>query len=1231
MERLRQQDESARRAAQRHFEGPLVLEAGAGTGKTSTLIARIVVWSMGPGWERALRRGHGVGALGKKQEGEEYERVAPEVLRRVAAITFTDAAAAEIEERVCAALEQLVRGTTPEGIYEEGLPPACEERRARARALRGAVEYLVVRTIHGYCRRLLGQFPLEAGIHPRFQVDASERAQHEVIRAVVEEALRGAYSDRSPGELLSLVEQELGPAEIEEALRHLVSEGIPAEALRSDPFSRRRVQAHCAGLSTAIADFQQVEAGQLQSISRRSTRVVATLDAIAHTRLRLEEGLPDSGPEVETFLEDVARSWSDDNLKRLRDWSRGRLNASERESLGDHGPAFSACAARLLPWLDPMPKIRPERTRLAFRVLAELMAEVEEELRRRGIATFASLLRETRDLLRRRSDVRRAVRSQLDQLLVDEFQDTDPVQCEIVRWIALDGPVSERPGLFLVGDPKQSIYGWRSADLAAYDSFLGEVERAGAPRYVLCVNFRSAPAILEEVRRVVSPVMSAEEGLQPPFQPLVACQALADSPGYSVDSFAPVEYWLSWRWDARTSTPKDRTSAAESLELEARSLAHDFRRLHEEQGEHWRDMAVLIRSTGDLDSYLNALRHEGIPYAVERDRSYSRRREVIEVSALVRCILEPHDHLALLTLLRSATVGVPDAALIPLWTREFPRRLGELAEPRADALKEIADLVKEVAAELPDEIPGIERVRGWEASLIAAVEAIAELRASFHREDSDRFVERMRELVLMEATEGARHLGAFRAANLDRFFRELQEELAESGDPQALLRRLRSDVARDREAQQEPPRGSREDAVRVMTIHKAKGLDFRHVYLVQLHKRAGGPAQRPVQGFGQRDGELEGRLFGVPTLGYALVEARRARIEAAERVRTLYVAMTRAKERLVMLGNWDPAPVPIEPEQAVSHVQLLASRDPLPDDLPRVMAQLAERKAASYPDEAGVRWVFPDLPRPPIRTRRPRETAPSPRLSVAEVERGLTELAALQDSARRRMERPWHRRASQKAAVEDTEERATRQLDGIEDRYRERRSSRGSHSSGRRLALAVGTAVHRVLEQLDFDADPDAELEAQSTRLPAVVEALLPGVQTSLALREARQILKEFAAGPLWRRLWSLRDCIIARELPVWLPPSMVESGSGGDPVGFASGMIDLAYRHPEEGALVVADYKTDRVDSEQELQSRAEEYRDQGRLYAHAIRGALQLEALPRFELWFLRAGRTVWVPVDG
>ena len=144
-------------------------------------------------------------------------------------------------------------------------------------------------------------------------------------------------------------------------------------------------------------------------------------------------------------------------------------------------------------------------------------------------------------------------------------------------------------------------------------------------------------------------------------------------------------------------------------------------------------------------------------------------------------------------------------------------------------------------------------------------------------------------------------------------------------------------------------------------------------------------------------------------------------------------------------------------------------------------------------------------------------------------------------------------------------------------------------------------------------------------------DPLINQLQIPFADPEARQILKEFAAGPLWRRLWSLRDCIIARELPVWLPPSMVESGRGGDPVGFASGMIDLAYRHPEEGALVVADYKTDRVDSEQELQSRAQEYRDQGRLYAHAIRGALQLEALPRFELWFLRAGRTVWVPVDG
>src|SRR5262249_20412398 len=156
--------------------------------------------------------------------------------------------------------------------------------------------------------------------------------------------------------------------------------------------------------------------------------------------------------------------------------------------------------ARLADHLD---ELDPERLRHGRLALAPLLAAVEDELRRRGVATFDALLRDARRLLAAHPGVRVQLRRGIAQLRVDEFQDTDATQCEVLRWIALDGPAAERPGLFLVGDPKQSIYGWRNADLRAYQSFVAKVLEAGGCVRLLVENFRSAPPVLGEVARVI--------------------------------------------------------------------------------------------------------------------------------------------------------------------------------------------------------------------------------------------------------------------------------------------------------------------------------------------------------------------------------------------------------------------------------------------------------------------------------------------------------------------------------------------------------------------------------------------------------------------------------------------------------------------------------------------------------------------------------------------------------
>jgi ATP-dependent exoDNAse (exonuclease V) beta subunit len=170
--------------------------------------------------------------------------------------------------------------------------------------------------------------------------------------------------------------------------------------------------------------------------------------------------------------------------------------------------------------------------------------------------------------------------------------------------------------------------------------------------------------------------------------------------------------------------------------------------------------------------------------------------------------------------------------------------------------------------------------------------------------------------------------------------------------------------------------------------------------------------------------------------------------------------------------------------------------------------------------------------------------------------------------------------------------------------------------------MAAGGAVHRALEEWDLAADPLAERDRQRSLLPAYLTALARGDVLERALPRAADLLDRFAASGLLRRLQSLRDSVLARELPVLIPP-----GSGPHaPVGVVTGAIDLLYRDPTTNEIVVADYKTDDVTAA-DLQRRAAAYAPQGAAYVRAVQEALDLKRPPRFELWFLKADQVVTV----
>ncbi|HLX06892.1 MAG TPA: UvrD-helicase domain-containing protein [Thermoanaerobaculia bacterium] len=1343
--------------------------------------------------------------------------IAARVLRRVAALTFTEAAAAEMAERAARELLALGRGgAPPEWLAAARLPPAPDLAR-RARALLAALDQLTVETIHAWCFRLLAAHPLEAEMHPRLQIDADGRLVRQVIAETMESALRPGYGAPGDPHLLALAAQGCGPREVAAALAALVDAGMTAAALRRDPFAggawpalRRRIAAAGARLrdllaprlagsqlknATGVLDgldrldgFDGLDgAGGLDGPDEPSGQLaqappVAGAPAAAEAPIASLAGASpmvagaaapaaSTGPvgyaaEIAALQRRCAAGLPANLRQHLREWSRGRLGGQERRRLGEVAGELAERAASLSRLLSHLDDLDPERLRHARLALAPLLAAVEGELRRRGIATFDALLSGARRLLATHAEVRARVRRGLDQLLVDEFQDTDDTQCEVLAWIALDGPAGERPGLFLVGDPKQSIYGWRSADLRAYEGFVARVVAAGGEVLPLVENFRSLPAVLEEVARVVGPVMRERPGAQPPFAPLVAARR-GTSGSAVAGGRAAVEHWVSWPPAAaggvETEAEPPARQAAAVAAIEAAAIAADLVELHDQEGLPWREAAILLRSTGDLDTYLEALRRAGIPFAVGRDKQYFRRREVIDAAALVRAVLDPGDHLALVTLLRSPAVGVPDAALLPLWRQQLPRLLTELHQPGGEPLAVVRRAVEAAAGDLPAAVPGIDRVAGWELSLLAAIEQLAVLREAFAAEPADRFVERLRRLPLLDTTAAARDLGAYRLANLDRFFRHLLLELEQgSGDVAAVLRALRDDVAGGREAEEgRPPEGA-EDAVRVLTIHGAKGLDFAHVYLPQLHKPPGG--ERPATAVGRLPGAAaappvdpsapaepadaehhEMRLLGAPSPGYDLVEERRLEVAAAERVRTLYVAMTRAKDRLVLIGAWPRRPAePPPPPHARTHLDLLAWRPGCPDlqqlwkaggldtggglglvggpdrhgglspdggmglaggagekcgpdpaggpdrhaglgphdgqglaggagrngglasegDLEReasIAWNLARRSGLDRKagrdqpgclDPYGVVWRFPALAGPPpaagaAGARGPDRADGAALTAPAEVAAQAARLGLLRTAAAARMARPFGAAASEEAHARLREEMAAGERSpagaagagkgrGAEAAVAEASTTGAAGAAraaaierariaGREAAMAAGAAVHRALELWDLDADPAREAARQEASLPAYLSAVATADVAADSLPRCRLLLARFESGGLADRLRRLAAGVLARELPVLLAPVAGPAGGAG-PVAYVSGSVDLLYRDPESGGLVIADYKTDEV-AGAELERRAATYASQGAAYVRAIHEALGLAAPPRFELWFLHAGEVMTV----
>jgi ATP-dependent helicase/nuclease subunit A len=1144
-------DEAARRRAATLFDRNLVVTAGAGTGKTALLVERLL----------NLIAGAGV------------------PIASLAAITFTDKAAAELRERLAVALDDLralaIGGSSAVSAAESKEAALCMEARRAFDWLRSrdggptpgeiadrALQALVsldaasVSTLHAFCSEILRRYPRESRVDPTFAIDegaAFDRIFEEEWERFLASEL-GVSPPRAPlwRKALALP----GALEsIREIGRALASFEIPEAGV--SPATRRRAATPAARFGGEVERL----CGTLERILRDASGLNPHMARFLQSSRQFLATVLERGPEAMGSAEAPVD---------LDAYLRRRPPQPGRKLANLDPDEVNAAAARARELIAAFSGVREETLDALIESARPLAAACRERLLQAGFASFDALLRLTRDLLARHPDIRRLLASRYRAILVDEFQDTDPLQYEILFFIAEEeGDRAEdayqarlEPGrLFIVGDPKQSIYRFRGADIEAYRRAVDHLLACGGEELHLSASFRSPAEIVEPINllfgALIGPAIPEDEPFEPRYDPIVSHRGAAG------DGRPHVEIW----------SVESGGNVEERRRAEAAAIAAWIARQRDggaRAGERYRpkQIAILLRALTSAGFYLQALRRAEIPYVVDGGRDFYERREVGDLIAFLRAAHNPHEGAAVLAVLRGPLGGVPDDELA-----RFAASGGRFDPPRGT--------VDEAA------FPNLAR-------------AFAFLE-SFRTRTRGRAPDAVIEKALDETPIAMLHASAFdgaqRLANLRKMVARAAAHARAGLSLEETLRVIEDEQRGERAEGESPVADESVDAVRVLSVHKAKGLEYPVVFVPDVGREA---RRRPAAGTevawdGRGAGQIAVRLAdGVSNLAWVLHADSARRHEWAEEKRVLYVACTRARERLVLV-NSNPS-----------------KRSPWRDAL----AALGYKVEGGYPAEgplrAGVmhRRVVPDRPAPRVARRQP-----SPVWSEAAL-RFQEAITAALAAARPAIRRPAES-GGERLAPGDL---AGGAADSLQDDARG--APRRDSAAGREVARAAGTAIHGALERWDFrDAARLRVLVARQVTHVVASErdGILQGVQAREVARAAEEILEAFLASPLPARLAAVE--VLGREVPI-----LFRDGAGTVWVG----ACDLVFRDTD-GTVVAADYKSDRTGTaragtgggltEAEL---AERYRPQVGVYVEALRRSLPGAAV-RGELLFLRSGAAV------
>lgn len=1136
----------------------IALSAGAGCGKTFVLTQRFLA------------------GLEPDQSG-----VRESDLDALVAITFTDRAAREMRDRIRVACHERLQNC-PSDQIEHWME-----------VLRG-LDSARISTIHSFCASLIRSQAVEAGVDPRFRVLEPSLADA-LLQRVVRDAFRLLLEQKNDDVMQFVI--QFGYERAQEILQSLTTQCFHVDFNRFADVTPEQTAENW------IRQWNNEIVPKLVTAFRESVVVGRALKAVADSPSKnatmkerianLNEALNPRAhwQNIESSLGSIRENARVQGGGGKKDWISEECQEEVKQAFEKLRKKAQDLSAELS-YNENDVALSAEIACRALRLVRRILADYSVAKQAQGVLDFDDLLLRARNLLRDNESVRQRVGAGIRLLMVDEFQDTDPVQADLVR--SLCGAALTKGRLFMVGDRKQSIYRFRRADPTVFTAMSAEIPEKG--RLPLSTNFRSQPAILNFVNHLFAPVMEGYERLSP-FQerqdsPTPAIEFLfATYDAEGVDVQSPVDGSRDDDDDGPNATEL-RVREADWIARRIAALLQDptprIRTKEKDQSGHTvlrrvepRDIVVLFRALTNVQEYEAALRRYGLEYYLVGGKAFFAQQEVFDLLNLCRYLDDCDDLIGLVGVLRSPFFNLSDDTLQIL--SFHGSEIGSTSERSSSANVSLHEsLYSSPPVSLPED--QLNRVR-------FAAEVLTDLRANKDRIPLSDLLNYAIQRTGYDAALLAEFLGERKLANLKKLV-EMARQF-EQGDFATLkdfVARLQTSVLEETNEEFATTIPESGKVIRLMSIHQSKGLEFPVVIVADIDRK-----MPPQGGSAVMHPEL-GPLIKLPqqfgakidNLGLRIHTLAEKEADAQETIRLFYVACTRAADYLVLSCGYDEARKLHSPwiELVESRFDIrtgLLKTDPLlgssqystagRDEIPEINvhdkpcdAKIPESnrgKRVPVGEVAGRVLSAEPIGFPASARIMPRDYTDLPFSSVSQLEAIDEQLNAVQ----------LHRKVKRVAAIDD-------ELVDLD------------------MATALGTLIHEVLERLNY-RDPSSWL----TLLHEVARHSNDKINDDV-VSQASTMLQRFLKSPVLQELRNAKA--IHREIDFVVPWRIHDAGQSeattfsSRPAPLIAGIIDLLME-TDQGWHIL-DYKTGDFPLGTPDEQLIAPYELQLGLYAHAV-----------------------------